>query len=83
MILAYPINVDKKPIGPEKEWSDAQWAVLKKLPNLRWVELPKVKEVTEYSNMDKMTKKELVQFYGLNTEDMTLKKSEIIKKITG
>jgi len=82
MILAYPINKDKKPIGPEKAFKEEQWAVMKKLPNLRWVELPKVEEESEYSNINSMTKRELVEMYGLDTEDMKLKKSEIIKKIT-
>jgi len=88
MILAYPINSKKKPIGPEKKFTDKQWADLQKLPNLRWVRLPDVVNEcpsmfpSEYSNLNRMTKKEMVEFYGLNTEDMKLSKKEIINKIT-
>jgi len=82
MILAYPTNKQGEPIGGEKSFTELEWATLQKLPNLRWKELPEIENDYSFDNLKRMTKNQLITSFGLNTEDMEMTKSEIIKKIT-
>lgn len=89
MILAYPINKEGNAIGGERSFSEEQWARMLKIPNLRWkvladLELKEDEIFDEYSydNLNKMTKRQLINSFGLPIEDMKLTKSVIIEKIT-
>ena len=82
MILAYPTNKKGDPIGGERAFTLAQWERMQKIPNLRWKELPELDDEYSYDNLKKMTKRQLVASFEMDTEDMKLTKAEIIKKIT-
>jgi len=82
MILAYPTNKEGEPIGGERTFTESQWEDIQKLPNLRWMQLPEIENDYSYDNLKRMTKRQIVTTFGLNTEDMELTKKEIIKKIT-
>ena len=68
----YPTDKDGNRIGSDREVSKERWEIMKKMKNLRWAEAQDLK---------KMTKRELVESFGLPEADLDLKKSEIIDKI--
>ena len=82
MILAYPINKKGDPIGGERSFSEEQWARMQKIPNLRWKVLPDLEDEYSYDNLNKMTKRQLINSFDLPIGDIKLTKSEIIEKIT-